>query len=592
MIFRNILLTVTLVASMYSAKAQYSWEALPVSGGLFLRGIDFNDLQNGMIGGDSGQLWKTSDNGNSWVNIGGNTVFPEFYGFNETNWMYAIYYKDLSNIMVASNTGIVYTTSDGGSTWDLKYSSQQFANSTNINNAGSRVLLNVDDHVLFTDDFGATWDSSNVALSQLSTINFVNDTVGFVCGSTGVAKTTDAGESWTVLPNIPPGSYLASYGLAENKVVVVGDSGTIVYTEDEGATWETPSSGTTEMLYDIDFGSSTSGAACGANGIVVSSLNGDLDTWTVSTTPNTNDLYNIYLSSNYQGFTFGGGAEVLRSPLDTVDLDVITYDGEVTVCLGDSVDMLITFANFGGSPAVNPQFTVWLNGGPAYSGNVTWNGTLNPGDTVTATFPPLVLGLGTNSFSMISTDQYNTTNNVLLFEIFVVEPNPHTVSGPHDFCPGDTVSIEATSGLSYSWDGLGGGQLNGQVDVYPTVDMIYPVEIQQSICLVIDTVYAYLLPDCIEIDSIPPNNETAYAFSPNGDNVNDVLVLDFLDDSTNIVGIYNRWGDLLVEYTDYNNEDVVWDGTFNNQIVPGGTYYFLVESESLGSQTGWVQVVR
>ncbi|WP_264554212.1 gliding motility-associated C-terminal domain-containing protein [Flavobacterium sp. N2038] len=82
------------------------------------------------------------------------------------------------------------------------------------------------------------------------------------------------------------------------------------------------------------------------------------------------------------------------------------------------------------------------------------------------------------------------------------------------------------------------------------------------------------------------------AFSPNGDGINDVFVIDSIDDLTcypgNTVEIYNRWGILVFETTDYNNTTNAFDGTSRGRTtvkqsdgLPTGTYFYIVTYKSL-----------
>jgi gliding motility-associated-like protein len=70
-------------------------------------------------------------------------------------------------------------------------------------------------------------------------------------------------------------------------------------------------------------------------------------------------------------------------------------------------------------------------------------------------------------------------------------------------------------------------------------------------------------------------------FSPNGDGVNDKLVIDGLENYPGaVLRIYSSWGDLVFEQTDYKND---WDGKANVKNVvgsgklPAGTYYMYVD---------------
>jgi len=86
------------------------------------------------------------------------------------------------------------------------------------------------------------------------------------------------------------------------------------------------------------------------------------------------------------------------------------------------------------------------------------------------------------------------------------------------------------------------------------------------------------------------------AFSPNGDGVNDLFIIDAsaLMSNANRVTIVNRWGDVIKEFDNYDNQTVAWDGTnLNGDNVTAGTYFFIIEIPDLEYKaTGWIQVVR
>ncbi|MBK9592433.1 MAG: gliding motility-associated C-terminal domain-containing protein [Crocinitomicaceae bacterium] len=90
------------------------------------------------------------------------------------------------------------------------------------------------------------------------------------------------------------------------------------------------------------------------------------------------------------------------------------------------------------------------------------------------------------------------------------------------------------------------------------------------------------------------NVETFNAFSPNGDGTNDLWIIDGIEGySQNTVTVYNRWGDILIRFDNYNNTSIVWDGTTKSgDDALSGTYFFVVNVNGDQNQTGWVQVVR
>ncbi|SNR83226.1 gliding motility-associated C-terminal domain-containing protein, partial [Flavobacterium sp. ov086] len=82
------------------------------------------------------------------------------------------------------------------------------------------------------------------------------------------------------------------------------------------------------------------------------------------------------------------------------------------------------------------------------------------------------------------------------------------------------------------------------------------------------------------------------AFSPNGDGKNDFFVIDNIDQTEcypeNTVEIYNRWGILVFETSNYNNTTNAFDGTSRGRTtvkqsdgLPTGTYFYILNYKSL-----------
>lgn len=83
-------------------------------------------------------------------------------------------------------------------------------------------------------------------------------------------------------------------------------------------------------------------------------------------------------------------------------------------------------------------------------------------------------------------------------------------------------------------------------------------------CTVSDTMTVFLYPLIVI-----PNG-----FSPNGDTKNERWIIDYIDQfPENTVEIYNRWGELLYFFNNYNGQ---FDGKFKGKDLPVGTYYYII----------------
>lgn len=82
--------------------------------------------------------------------------------------------------------------------------------------------------------------------------------------------------------------------------------------------------------------------------------------------------------------------------------------------------------------------------------------------------------------------------------------------------------------------------------------------------------------------------------TPNGDGSNDIWYVDNIEQfPENNVKIFNRWGDLVWERENYNNEDdKVWKGTNKEgKDLPDGTYFYIADVAG-DIYKGWVEITR
>jgi gliding motility-associated-like protein len=87
---------------------------------------------------------------------------------------------------------------------------------------------------------------------------------------------------------------------------------------------------------------------------------------------------------------------------------------------------------------------------------------------------------------------------------------------------------------------------------------------------------AYYLVDAVQVYPCTNDEEAIQLpnlITPNGDGKNDLYLIDSLPPNSK-VSFFNRWGNQIYSTNNYLND---WDGTFNGNLLPTGTYFVVVE---------------
>lgn len=143
---------------------------------------------------------------------------------------------------------------------------------------------------------------------------------------------------------------------------------------------------------------------------------------------------------------------------------------------------------------------------------------------------------------------------------------------------------------------------NGSVDISPNGEMTYTPN--NGFSGTDQFTYTICSNECEElcdqatvtiIVETPPC-EIPNVITPNGDGVNDVLIIDCVPGFTNNrLRIFNRWGDEIAVFEPYTNDEW-WDGTSgaDKEPVPAGTYFYLFQEDRSvdDHKAGYVKVVR
>ena len=169
--------------------------------------------------------------------------------------------------------------------------------------------------------------------------------------------------------------------------------------------------------------------------------------------------------------------------------------------------------------------------------------------------------------------------------------NDLMIETPDVVCQNTSLNLIATGTGTFLWtqDGTLESTTGATVDATPSTDRYYYVQLNNAGCIYNDSVF-------VDVDeSASCNLNPSNAFSPNGDGINDVWVVHSVESSANNnISIFNRWGDLIHSFENYDNVDVVWDGSDRNgNMLEAGTYYYVIQLHDTDQDfTGWVQITK
>ena len=192
-----------------------------------------------------------------------------------------------------------------------------------------------------------------------------------------------------------------------------------------------------------------------------------------------------------------------------------------------------------------------------------------PGVSSSGRFNPSLAGVGTHTITYTFTAANACSSSAT--STITVYPTP-TVNAGRDttILAGGAVQLQSRAsgtGLTYQWTpitNLSDPTILNPI-ASPDLDVLYTLTVTSSEgCVAADNIFIRVL----QLPEIPN------AFTPNADGYNDVWNIRYLNSYTNpTVQIFNRYGQQIYYSVGYANP---WDGRFNGEDLPMGTYYYIV----------------
>jgi photosystem II stability/assembly factor-like uncharacterized protein len=273
-----------------------------------------------LIGAYHNIMWLSTDNGATWAQTGENT-----YGYDRIVKVRTI---DENNFIALNSVSDVFTTNDGGTTWDtLSIGSAQSGQAMAFSSMTNGMIWSS-----YGQDYSTTDGVTFVPMHEWPEIAFYSLTMPaadkIIATATyggEISISEDAGQTWSYPTNAETGaksSIYASLSIDENTILLGGSSGYIGKSTDGGDTWtiiDNPmaqlSNKHVYMLYLADNGDVYAG---GSSGMIMRSTD-DGDTWTELENSATQSVYGMCIFSNGLAMLGQGSGQFAVSTSTSLD---------------------------------------------------------------------------------------------------------------------------------------------------------------------------------------------------------------------------------------------------------------------------------
>lgn len=267
----------------------------------------------GFVVGDAGTILKTTDAGMTWSSLTSGT----------TNALYEVYFFDATQGVAVGEQGLILRTTDGGAGWQGVTSGVKDA-LRSVSFSGVNGISGGDSQdILYSTDAGASWQISQSGFfgGGFLGAQMLSASTGFVAGQNSIFQallgaSTDGGATWAFQSfyfDQNEGGGTDLFFFDQNTGVVSGSvfdgRGAIARTTDAGVSWST-------LFFDqpiqgVDFPQQTSGFAVGGGGRISHSTDAGV-TWTDQTSGTSANLNDVSFAGDaLRGIAVGDSGTIV-----------------------------------------------------------------------------------------------------------------------------------------------------------------------------------------------------------------------------------------------------------------------------------------
>ncbi len=307
-----------------------------------LKGIYFFDNLNGWIitystpnqNEQPGNIYFTDDGGTTWHKQ-----------FSTDSALFGLYFIDRMNGWVIGDKRSLYTTIDGGETWEFvtdgsnirhkeEYGQPEYFGNEPLHTFTLYDIDVVDNQYgWIVGDLGVVLHTKSVLMKNeknvwkhqrggprfhnssdgvLLGVDFVSKKLGWTVGENGtILHTRNGGITWEAQSS--PTHLLFDVCItSKNSGFVVGDRGTILQTDDGGSKWNAQDSRTAECFGATHFVTKQKGWAVAEAGVILHTTNGG-EVWLPQTSNTKQDLLTVFFVDAETGWCAGSAGEIVHT---------------------------------------------------------------------------------------------------------------------------------------------------------------------------------------------------------------------------------------------------------------------------------------
>jgi photosystem II stability/assembly factor-like uncharacterized protein len=245
---------------LHTINAGNTWSTITLTGA-DLHQVAFKDANTGIVVGDNGTVFTTTNSGTNWISKNSGTSLQ----------LRGACFAGGSTFFAVGDDGVAVKSTDDGNTWTT-LNSGTTERLLCIASVGQNVWIGARNGLmLYSNNGGSSFSSmSNPANDDIKDIQFIDASTGFACGSNSFFMfTSNGGVNWTSRSSGIQVGLNGLHFVNQDKGWVVGGAGTLYSTINAGLNWIPEQSQTGQDLNSIHSFDGSNAWAVGNIGVII-----------------------------------------------------------------------------------------------------------------------------------------------------------------------------------------------------------------------------------------------------------------------------------------------------------------------------------